>query len=58
MIERMFENTLWATRFMVVLAVIFGLIGAVILFVVASVDIFVTAKYRSEERRVGKECRL
>ena len=45
MIERMFENTLWATRFMVVLAVIFGLIGAVILFVVASVDIFVTAKY-------------
>lgn len=43
--EKMFENTLWASRFMVILAVVFGLIGAVALFVVASVDIFVTAKY-------------
>ncbi len=45
MIEKMFENTLWASRFMVILAVVFGLIGAVALFLVASVDIFVTAKY-------------
>ncbi len=45
MIERMFENTLWASRFMVILAVFFGLLGAVILFAVASIDIFVTAKY-------------
>ena len=44
-IEKRFEGSLWASRFMVVLAVIFGLIGAVVLFLVASVDIFVTAKY-------------
>ena len=45
MIERIFENGLWASRFMVILAVVFGLLGAVILFAVASIDIFVTAKY-------------
>ncbi len=44
MLEKLFENSLWSSRFIVILAVIFGLIGAVILFVVASVDIFVTAK--------------
>ena len=43
--ERMFEGTLWASRFMVILAVVFGLIGAVVLFVVASIDIFTTASY-------------
>ena len=43
--ERIFESTLWASRFMVILAVIFGLIGAVVLFVVASFDIFETASY-------------
>ena len=43
--ERMFESSLWASRFMVVFAVVFGLIGAVVLFVVASIDIFTTAKY-------------
>ena len=43
--EKMFESSLWATRFMVILAVLFGLIGAVALFVVASFDIFETAKY-------------
>ena len=41
--ERVFESSLWASRFMVVLAVVFGLIGAVALFVVASVDIYNTA---------------
>jgi uncharacterized membrane protein YqhA len=43
--ERIFESSLWATRFMVILAVIFGLIGAVVLFIVASVDIFDTARF-------------
>ena len=43
--ERMFEGSLWASRFMVILAVVFGLIGAVVLFVVASFDIFETAKF-------------
>ncbi len=45
MIERIFENSLWSSRFIVILAVIFGLIGAIVLFVVASVDIFATAKF-------------
>jgi len=43
--EKMFESSLWATRFIVILAVVFGLIGAVILFVVASFDIYESAKY-------------
>ncbi len=45
MLEKIFENTLWSSRFIVILAVIFGLIGAVVLFIVASVDIFATAKF-------------
>ena len=45
MLEKMFESTLWSSRFIVILAVIFGLIGAVILFTVASVDIYETAKF-------------
>ena len=42
--ERVFESTLWASRFMVIMAVVFGLIGAVALFIVASVDVYDTAK--------------
>lgn len=45
MFEKLFEDTLWSTRFIVILAVFFGLIGALILFAVASVDIYETAKY-------------
>lgn len=45
MLERIFENTLWSSRFIVILAVVFGLVGAVILFTVASFDIYDTAKY-------------
>ncbi|MCW8838260.1 MAG: YqhA family protein [Thiovulaceae bacterium] len=43
--EKLFENTLWSSRFIIILAVIFGLIGAVILFIVASFDIYETASY-------------
>ncbi len=43
--ERIFESSLWASRFMVILAVVFGLIGATVLFIVASFDIFETAKF-------------
>ena len=43
MIEKIFEGGLWGSRFMVISAVIFGLIGAVSLFIVASVDIYKTA---------------
>ena len=45
MIEKVFESSLWASRFMVLLAVVFGLLGAIALFVVASFDIWDTAKY-------------
>ncbi len=45
MLERIFENSLWSSRFIIILAVIFGLVGAVVLFLVASIDIFTTAKY-------------
>ncbi|MBN2824988.1 MAG: YqhA family protein [Campylobacterales bacterium] len=40
MLERFFEATIWRSRFIVILAVIFGLLGAIILFVVASLDIW------------------
>ena len=36
---------MWKTRFLVVLAVVFGLIGALILFVVGSMDIWSVAAY-------------
>ena len=45
MFEKMFENSLWASRFVVLLAVFFGLIGAIILFIVASVDIYESAVF-------------
>jgi len=40
LIERVFENALWGTRFFVIFAVIFSMIGGIALFVVASVDIW------------------
>ena len=45
MIEKIFENGMWKTRLFVLLPVIFGLIGAVILFVVASKDIYEVLTY-------------
>jgi len=45
MIEKIFEHTLWSSRFIIILAVVFGMIGAIILFIVASIDIYETAKY-------------
>ena len=44
MLERLFEHGLWSSRFIVIMAVVFGLIGAVSLFVVASFDVYDTAK--------------
>jgi len=40
LIETAFENTLWSTRFFVLLAVVFSMIGGIALFIVASVDIW------------------
>jgi len=45
MIEKLFEGAIWRSRFIVILAVIFGLLGAIVLFVVASMDIWGVAVY-------------
>ena len=45
LIETLFEGLIWRSRFIVILAVIFGLIGAVVLFIVASIDIWGIAVY-------------
>ena len=45
MLERVFEGAIWRSRFVVILAVIFGLIGAFVLFIVASMDIWGVATY-------------
>ncbi len=45
MIEKLFEGTIWRSRFIIVLAVVFGLLGAIVLFVVASLDIWEVAVY-------------
>ncbi len=45
MLEKIFEGGLWSSRFMVIFAVIFGLLGAVVLFAVASIDVLSTANY-------------
>src|SRR5574344_1032301 len=43
MFEKFFENALWKSRFIVILAVIFGFMGSVILFIVASVAVIIGA---------------
>ena len=45
MLEKLFEGAIWNSRFVVILAVVFGLLGAIILFVVASMDIWGVAVY-------------
>ena len=45
MLEKLFEGAIWNSRFIVLLAVIFGLLGAVILFIVASMDIWGVGVY-------------
>ena len=45
MLEKLFEGAMWRSRFIIILAVIFGLLGALILFIVASMDIWGVAVY-------------
>jgi uncharacterized membrane protein YqhA len=45
LIEKVFEGSIWRSRFIVILAVVFGLIGAFALFLVASYDIYEMAIY-------------
>lgn len=40
LLERFFENILWNSRFFVLLAVIFSMLGGMALFIVASMDIW------------------
>ncbi len=47
-LEQAFEWLLWEGRLFILTAVIFGMIGAVILFVVASTDIYHVAHYTYE----------
>ncbi len=39
-LENIFESTLWSTRFFVLLAVIFSMLGGIALFIVASADVW------------------
>jgi len=39
-LENVFERALWSTRFFVLLAVIFSMLGGISLFIVASVDVW------------------
>lgn len=43
MLEKVFEAIIWNSRLVVILAVVFGLLGAIILFVIASMDIWSVA---------------
>jgi uncharacterized membrane protein YqhA len=45
MIEKIFEGAIWQSRFIVILAVVFGLLGAFVLFIVASLDIWNVTLY-------------
>ena len=45
MLEKIFEGGLWSSRFIVILAVVFGLVGALGLFTVASIDIYNVTSY-------------
>ncbi len=40
LLEALFESSLWNSRFIVLLAVIFGMIGAIAIFAVASYDVW------------------
>ncbi len=44
-LEQLFESALWNTRLLILLPVIFSMIGAVALFVIASIDIYHVATY-------------
>lgn len=45
MLTRLFGNLLWQSRFIVILSVIFSFFGAVILFVIASLDVIAVGNF-------------
>ena len=44
LIERVFEGSLWSTRFFVLFAVVFSMVGGILLFIVASADVISVVK--------------
>lgn len=44
MLEKLFERGLWSTRFVTLLAVIFSILAAFSLFIIASADLFTVVK--------------
>ena len=47
-LEWLFESALWNSRFLILLPVLFSLLGAVALFVIASIDIYHVSTYTVE----------
>ncbi len=45
LLEQLFERALWESRLFILLAVIFGMIGGIVLFLVASYDIYEITLY-------------
>jgi uncharacterized protein (TIGR00645 family) len=45
LLEKWFEGALWSSRLFILLPVIFSMIGAIALFIIASVDIYQVASY-------------
>jgi len=56
MVESIFEGAIWRSRFIVILAVIFGLLGAIVLFIVASMDIWHVATHTFDVITTGSSC--
>lgn len=54
-IGKIFEGMIWRSRFIVLLAVVFGLIGAILLFVIASNDILNVVIYTINNFTAHKE---
>ena len=52
-LEKLFEHGIWSSRLIIIAAVIFGVLGAVLLFTIASFDIFHTAEYVIQTYSVG-----
>ena len=44
MIEKFFESSLWSARFMAILAVVFGIVSSLLLFILASLDVIKAVK--------------
>ena len=54
LMERLFERILWSTRYTVILAVIFSVLGSIALFVLGSVEILQTLFSKLPALLMGK----